>query len=61
MTVILKIIQIFQFFILINISRKNEEWLRQQNQSDKHDEMKEKMMKSGMLPRGQSELKLRVG
>jgi len=56
MTVILKIIQIFQFFILINISRKNEEWLRQQNQSDKHDEMKEKMMKSGMLPRGQSEL-----
>ena len=57
MTVILKIIQIFQFFILINISRKNEEWLRQQNQSDKHDEMKEKMMKSGMLPRGQSELK----
>ena len=58
MTVILKIIQIFQFFILINISRKNEEWLRQQNQSDKHDEMKEKMMKSGMLPRGQSELKL---
>lgn len=58
MTVILKIIQIFQFFILINISRKNEEWLRQQNQSDKHDEMKEKMMKSGMLPRGQSELEL---
>ena len=56
MTGILKIIQIFQFFILINISRKNEEWLRQQNQSDKHDEMKEKMMKSGMLPRGQSEL-----
>ena len=58
MTGILKIIQIFQFFILINISRKNEEWLRQQNQSDKHDEMKEKMMKSGMLPRGQSELEL---
>jgi len=35
------------------LKKKNEEWLRQQNQSDKHDEMKEKMMKSGMLPRGQ--------
>lgn len=36
------------------LNKKNEEWLRQQNQShdDKHDEMKEKMMKSGMLPRG---------
>jgi len=34
------------------LKRKNEEWLRQQNQSDKHDEIKEKMMKSGMLPRG---------
>merc|ERR1719204_1441200 len=36
-----------------NSKKKNDEWLRQQNQSDKHDEMKEKMMKSGMLPRGQ--------
>ena len=42
----------------MKFSRKNEEWLRQQNQSDKHDEMKEKMMKSGMLPRGQSEFEL---
>ena len=39
-------------FTDIFFSRKNEEWLRQQNQSDKHDEVKEKMMKSGMLPRG---------